>query len=180
MYVLSSEDRAALVETAARLGVAPDTLESLIAFESNFRPAAKNPYSSARGLIQFTDATAAGLGYRDSADLVAKHPTRAAQLRGPVAAYLTKYKPFPTVQSLHMAVFYPAARAWGAWQPFPVNVQAVNPGIKTPGDYMAQVARRLAALRRQPILIGGAGVFAILVGALVFFSYTTNRKGAGA
>ncbi len=126
-------------EIASKLGIPPLKLQNLIEFESKWNPSAKNPYSSARGLIQFTNRTAQGMGYEDSLDLVNKNPTIEQQLKNPVYKYLKKYKPFKGDQSLFMAVFYPKARNWHQDKEFPEYVQKVNPGIKTPRDYIKKV-----------------------------------------
>lgn len=132
------EDLQTLNNTAARLGVAYQDLYNLIKFESGFNPQAKNPNSSARGLIQFIDSTAKSLGYKDSADLVSKHPTISSQLPV-VEQYLKQFAPFSGKQSLYMSVFYPKYRNVSPDTPFPENVQKVNPGIKTPQDYMDKI-----------------------------------------
>jgi len=149
------------------LGVPESWLHRLIDFESRFNPQAKNPRSSARGLIQFTNDTARGLGFADSAEIVAAYPGVEEQLAGPVKKYLSRFKPFPTEQSLFMAVFYPAARYWPANKAFPDNVQAVNPGIFTPADYMRKVYFR-AGLNYIPsialFIIGIIGIYLLRKG----------------
>jgi soluble lytic murein transglycosylase-like protein len=55
--VIDAEEMFLVNGIANRLGVSYNDLLRLIEFESGFKPDAKNPYSSARGLIQFTDAT---------------------------------------------------------------------------------------------------------------------------
>lgn len=131
----------ALSEVASSLGISRDDLYNLINFETagTWNPAIKNKYSSARGLIQFTDATAKSLGYKDSLDLVTKNNSIEAQLYFPVLQYLSKFKPFPTKQSLYMSVFYPVAREWPVNKAFPDIVQKSNPGIKTVQDYINKV-----------------------------------------
>ncbi len=129
---------------AQNLGINPAWLYNLIQFESKWDPQARNPYSSAKGLIQFTDSTAKGLGFKSSEDLVSKAPSILAQLPI-VERYLTPYEPFPTRQSLYMAVFYPAARSWPVDKVFPDSVRAVNPGINTVGDYVNKVDRQKGA-----------------------------------
>lgn len=52
----------AVEETSARLGIDPNKLMNVMAFESKLNPAIKNANSSASGLIQFMDSTAAALG----------------------------------------------------------------------------------------------------------------------
>lgn len=51
-----------VIEVASRLGMDPDWLIVLMYFESRLNPAAKNPGSTATGLIQFMAATAKDLG----------------------------------------------------------------------------------------------------------------------
>lgn len=154
--MIGGTERATMELVAARLGVNPDDLHKLITFESGWNPRAKNPHSSARGLLQWTDTTARGLGFSDSLDLVKKNPSVLDQL-SIVEKYLSKYKPFSGKQSLYMAVFYPAARNWQPSRPFPANVQKVNPGIRTPGDYIAFVERRLlSTFAMIPLVLTGA------------------------
>lgn len=179
MRELSASEAAALAETAAALGVEPAWLAALVDFETagTWSPAISNPHSSARGLLQFIDSTARDLGYADSDDLVRQHPTIEAQLRGPVLAYLSRWKPFPTLSALAMAVFYPAARYWSETAIFPRAVRDVNPGISTVGDYVRRVADRLDAARSAlagflgssgPALAGVAlvGLALVLAGSL--------------
>lgn len=52
----------ALDAMAKRLGIPVEWICDVIYIESGFRPAIKNPNSSASGLIQFMEATAKGLG----------------------------------------------------------------------------------------------------------------------
>lgn len=132
-------------------------LIDLINFESGFDPKAKNPFSSARGLIQFIDSTARGMGYESSLDLVNKNPTFEDQMLGPVTDYLKKYAPYDNEHSLYMAVFYPAARNYPAEIPFSKIYMdrygtgwekrykafaKANPGIKTPQDYVDYVKKK--------------------------------------
>ncbi len=161
--MIGGTEWATLELIAARLGVIPADLYQLIQFESGWNPKAKNPRSSARGLLQWTDSTSKDLGYKSSLDLVKKNPSVLDQL-AIVERYLSKYKPFTGKQSLFMAVFYPAARNWSPSQPFPANVQKVNPGIRTPGDYIAFVERRaVAALALIPLVLTGAAIIYILL-----------------
>ena len=132
-----------LNSVANKLGVPVKKLWGLIQFESGWNPSAKNPYSSARGLIQFVDKTAQSLGYLNSLDLIIKNPTIESQLLGPVYNYLKKYVPYDTDQALFMAVFYPVAMRWPESKHFPDWVKRVNPGINTPLDYMNKVYNRL-------------------------------------
>ena len=164
---LTTKENESLERVSAALGVPKKHLYRLINFESRFKPDIKNKLSSARGLIQFINSTARSLGYKDSLDLVQKNPTIQSQLEGPVFKYLNKYKPFPTEQSLYMAVFYPKARYWYQYKQFPKNVQKVNPGIKTPADYVNKVK----GIKRSGI----AGTLLLVTGLLLLI-FTKERK----
>lgn len=177
MYTLTAEERTALESVAAAVGVAPESLYRLIQFESGWDPQAKNPNSSARGLIQFIDGTAQWLGYDSSEDLVSRYPDRVSQLNGPVAEYLSKYAPYSGEQSLFMAVFYPAARTWEPDEKFPSWVVDVNPGIETPADYMAAVYAAQPMTQQQIASAIGlpgalrAGALLLIIGAVVALYY---------
>lgn len=133
--MITPADLIALNDVAIRLNVTYADLFSLIMFESGFNPQAKNPRSSARGLIQFIDSTARSLGYTDSLDLVTKNPTIQQQLPL-VEAYLKQYAPFNDKQDLYLSVFYPKYRRVDPGTVFPDTVQAANPGITTVRDYI--------------------------------------------
>lgn len=139
-------DEKALQDVSLLLSVPREWLYNLIRFESHLDPLARNKISGARGLIQFLHSTAKGMGFKDADDLVSKYPDFASQIRGPVYTYLKKYLPFPTEQSLYMAVFYPVARTWPIDKAFPPNVQKVNPGIVTVHDYVKKVNKNFSVL----------------------------------
>lgn len=174
---LSPSQEGAFRAVASQLGVGdPQWLIDLVRFESGFDPKAKNPFSSARGLIQFLDATARGLGYRDSLDLVTKNPTVEGQLKGPVYKYLKPYAPFNDEYQLYMAVFFPAARKYPPNTPFKEIFQDIyganwkkkwdafksaNPLITSPENYVNYVKKkpmiRVAAKGGGILLAVGAG-----------------------
>lgn len=174
---LSEKENKALSAVSAALGVPPSWLYSLIQFESGWIPdrRAGLPYNLARvkrlgeapkyarGLIQFIDSTAAGLGYRDSLELVEENPTIEKQLLNPVYKYLNAFKPFPTEQALYMAVFNPASRYVHPETVFSDSIRAANPGINTPADYVARV-------KGLKINAGSGGAIVALL-ALGFFLY---------
>ena len=130
-----------ILDISERLGINHDDLISLIQFESGFDPMIKNPYSSARGLIQFTDSTARNLGFENSYHLVTSHPTVESQLQI-VEEYLSRFYPFRDKQDLYMSVFYPKYRKSDPNTVFPDSVRAVNPGINTVQDYVDLVERK--------------------------------------
>lgn len=160
--MITSTERGSLSIVADRLGVPFNDLYDLIDFESGFNPQIKNPYSSARGLIQFTDSTAQNLGFKNSLDLVKKAPSIIDQLPI-VERYLLQYKPFPTRQSLFMSVFYPAARSWSGNSLFPQTVIDSNPGIRTINDYMKKVSKGGNVNYGALSLIAGLGILFLLI-----------------
>ena len=168
--MLSSKENDALNALANDIGVSSKKLYQLINFESKWNPQAKNPFSSARGLLQFTDATSQSLGYIDSMDLVTKNPNITSQLLGPVKSYLSFFRPYYTEQSLAMAVFYPAYRYVPINTVFPENVRKVNPSIVTVEDYMKKVFPGFVNKNIPIILI-------ILSTGIILFM--TSKKGKG-
>lgn len=148
-----------LKDISAKLGTDPGWLSRLIEFESGWNPQAKNPRSSARGLLQFTDATARNLGYADSQDLVNQNPTIIDQLKGPVYNYLKMYAPLDSDSKLFMAVFYPRGMNWSLDREFPDYVQKNNPGIVTVRDYIRKVYRQPDPWGITIAVIAIAGVF---------------------
>jgi hypothetical protein len=164
---MTRNEKNLLQAVALNLGVNQNDLYKLIKFESKWNPKAKNPLSSARGLIQFTDKTAKSLGYKNSLDLVTRHPTISDQLVL-VERYLSQYRPFRDKQALYLSVFYPAARNWNSERLFPDNIRALNPGINTPGDYV----RKVEGMPVDVVFTGGAAI--ILLAAIIAFYY--NRK----
>lgn len=146
--IMSREtDTAKIAEIAGRLGVNPAWLDALINFETagTYDPLkAGSSVTGARGLIQIIDSTArSDFGYADSLSLVRDYSTFDDQMEGIVYPYLKKYTPYSTQQSLYMAVFYPAYRFVDQLKPFPPDVQRLNPGIKTPQDYITFVNARI-------------------------------------
>lgn len=164
--ILSKLEIKKLQEISSRLGVEYNALYKLIKFESGFNPLVKNPYSSARGLIQFTNSTARSLGFIDSEDLIYSHPTIVDQLQV-VEEYLSRYYPFKNNQSLYMSVFYPAYRNLDPNYIFPENVRSVNPGIKTIKDYVDKVEGKRSN--------GTMFVVAASVAALIYFTFKKKR-----
>ena len=165
---MDAKTTAALNQVAGALDIPPAWLDAVIAFESNWKPQQRAyvPYNQylvtkrnappkyAKGLIQFTDETAQTLGFKDSADLIAQYPTADKQLLTPVYNYFKKYKPFPTKQSLYMAVFYPIARTWPLETVLPDSVRASNPNINTVGDYVNFVEKK--SLKKKAVISAGA------------------------
>lgn len=135
------EETKALNTLASWLGVPADWLYKLIMFESTWNPKARNSIG-ARGLIQFVPMVAKEMGYKSADEIVNKYPDIASQLLGPVAAYFKlpgKKGPYPTKQSLYMAVFYPSHRNVPPDTLLGKEARKANPGIDTVRDYMNYV-----------------------------------------
>lgn len=173
------KDDLILVKVAKSLGVPAVWLWNLIQHESGWNPLARAfyPYNKkavdagkeapkyARGLIQFIDSTAQGLGYTSADALVARNPDSKTQLMFPILSYLKKQMPFPTEQSLYLTVFYPKARNWPLNKSFPDSVTVSNPGIKTPLDYINKVRGRVVMSGLTKI--GGVAATIVLLLLLV-------------
>lgn len=137
--MLTNLEKIDLLDLSKKLNVKYNDLYNLIKFESKFNPIAKNPFSSAQGLIQFVDKTSQNLGYKNSLHLVTVNNTISKQLKGPVYQYLKKYMPFKNKQSLYLSVFYPNYRNVSPYKLFPYSVRKVNPGINRPIDYINKI-----------------------------------------
>ncbi len=137
---------------ADRLDMDPRHLAAIMAFESRLDPAAVNPRSGASGLIQFMRATATSLGTTVE-DIRQMSALEQLPL---VERYFQGFGgPFDTLQSVAMTVFYPKYRRVPPATPFPAAVQAANPGIKTPADYVARVmeaGRRVQVPEAPPVV----------------------------
>lgn len=180
---MSKQERKEIIaDIAGKLNVNPSWLDALINFETagTYSPTIKNPNSSARGLIQVINSTArSDFGVTDSFALVNMYPTFREQMYNVVYPYLKKYAPFPTKQSLYMAVFYPAFRNVSPTTPFPATVQKANTytvngrsvTISTPADYIRFVDDRI---RKESLHFpfGPAPVmlFALFAGAIYLVS----------
>lgn len=183
MRILAMDARAQkIMEIAGKLGMQPQWLDGVIALESSYNPKAMNPtpynlarvkqYGDApkyaRGLIQFIDETAQELGFEGSRDLIEKLPDFGSQMDGAVYPYFRKKMPFTSEQDVYMSVFYPKYRKVAPDTAFPDSVTAVNPGIRTPADYIALVNKRVAALRLiSPEVVKTAGIGVLIIGAAV-------------
>lgn len=152
-----TDKRQIIAQAAADLGIYDGAwLWSLIAFESGFDPQARNSNSGARGLIQIMPTTARDMFGMSADALIDAFPDFESQIKNVVVPYLSRYKPFPTEQSLYMSVFYPAARnvppdttfralyqknAGINWEQKYTIFETQNPGIKTVRDYINYVKR---------------------------------------
>ena len=93
-------------QIASNLGIKPDWLMAVMAFESGIDSKKVNSESGATGLIQFMPSTATGMGTSTAA---LKAMTNVQQLDF-VYKYLAPYKAkMKTYTDVYMTVFYPAA-----------------------------------------------------------------------
>jgi hypothetical protein len=140
-YGISVGDAERLVDVAGTVGCFAGDLAALIEFESGHDTGAVNSKSGASGLIQFMPDTATSLG---TTTTLLRAMSYTGQMEF-VRAYLSRYSPFPTFQSLCMAVFYPPYRYLPPFITFPDDVRAANRDINNPMDYIAQVEKRRKA-----------------------------------
>lgn len=148
---VSKEFRKKVREIAARLGMDPNYLMAVMAFETgySFDPAKENGAGSgATGLIQFMPNTAVALG-TTTADLAKM--TAEAQLDY-VEKYLTPYKDKMTsIEDAYMAVFTPAAIGKGADHVLyskPSVAYTQNDGLDADGDGKITVGEAAAAVSK--------------------------------
>ncbi len=144
----------AIRELSSYLDVPESWVIEIIQKESGWNPQAKNPNSSARGLIQFMDATARDAGYNDSLDLVNTHSSIVDQLNYPVKQYFSRYKPFKTNAEFYLSVFYPALRKSGYSSRFSDSIIKSNPRVITPAHYVAYVKGRLTEFEQGKVSVG--------------------------
>lgn len=165
---LTPSQTGALAQAATTLGISPDWLFAAIDHESGWNPSIKNPLSSAQGLLQWIDSTSQGLGYDDTADLIAQNPTVEQQLLGPVVDYLKPYTPITSVDQLAAVIFYPAYKD-KLDTPLPAAVQKANPGIVTLRDYASKYLVIPTGAE-----IGGGLVVVLLVGAVAWWYFAKH------
>lgn len=186
-----------LVQTAMHLGMSREWLYNIIALESGWNADAANK-SGAVGLIQFMPCTLKDMGVLSTslanqippeactsppsatlsdalkqkikADFLAKYPNVESQLAGPVLQYFSRYRPFPTEQSVYLAVFLPAFRNKSLDTAFPDWVRKGNPGIDTVGDYVALVQKRARQGAIAQAGIFSLGVIAPIAALIYYFS----------
>lgn len=168
---------AAVIEAGRVLNCDPNWLMYVMYFESKLNPAAKNPYSSATGLIQFTSATALSLGTSTGA---LREMSNVEQMRY-VVKYLMPYKKYlNSLTNVYLAVFYPAGLSKDESWFLPLSESWVNANkiFDVNGDkriqkseitsYIKNYFEKLQKKLGIPIIpAAGGGLLAIA--ALVFF-----------
>lgn len=147
-------EEATLNEVALAIGCEPWKLFAIMWSESKCSTIVKNPFGSARGLIQFTDATAQTLGYLSSEKLVQKHPDRVSQMKGPVVKYFRDlWKVLPNdLNDMVGVLFYPKFRRTPEKR-LPEKVIAVNPGIDSIATYAKKIERNYIMWRNRGVKV---------------------------
>lgn len=188
---MNQQEKDSLNLVASRLGIDPQWLYNVIQFESKWNPQAiaKVPYNKSRldagldqvpkyakGLIQFIDKTAQGLGFADSLDLITKYPDIVSQLQNPVYNYLKQYYPFGTEQDFYMSIFYPAYRFVEPTTEFKDSIKVANPGINTVNDYVKKIQNagkgfisKMDDLSKNPLLI----LLIVAIAAIIIYKLST-------
>lgn len=108
---------------SAKLGILPEWLMIAMYFESRLNSRARNPNSSATGLIQFMEATALALGTTTD-KLYFMHQTTQLDY---VYKYLSRYAgKMKSLGDVYLAVFYPAAVGKTDAYILPLSENSVN------------------------------------------------------
>lgn len=167
-----------VIRISSLLGANPNDLMKVMYFESKLNPAAKNPYGSATGLLQFTSATATGLG---TSTFALRDMSNVDQLRY-VYLYLKPYaKRLNSLTDMYLAVFYPAALSKPSDYVLPLNSTWVNANkiFDVNGDkkiqkseitgYINNYFEKLQKKLGYAILPASETLGAVLVGLTFFF-----------
>jgi len=155
---LSHDAVASILWAANDLGLDPSYLTACMKFESNLNPRAKNPYSSATGLIQFMDGTARSLG--TTVDALAKMDF--VHQMNYVWKYFQQFKTRGydlskwTLSDVYMAILWPAGI--GKSEDMPIFDEgmaeyAVNRGLDLNKD--GRITKSEAAARPAKMLLEG-------------------------
>ncbi|MDW5313725.1 transglycosylase SLT domain-containing protein [Rhizobium sp. PL01] len=95
--------RVLIEQSAARHGVDPHALSETTRIESNFNPNAKNPKSTAGGILQFIDSTASEYGLTDKFDAAASLDAGARLMKDNTATLTSALGRTPTAGELYLA-----------------------------------------------------------------------------
>jgi len=140
-----------VIAIAADLNILPHWLMIVMNNESGINSRIKNPYGSATGLIQFTEATAKDLGTTTAA---LKLMSNVEQLDF-VKKYFTKYGYYKKIKDMpdtYLAVFFPKALYEGDDYSFPSWAVKANPifdinkdGILTKREFKEYVKNKYSS-----------------------------------
>lgn len=130
-----------IAQAAQQIGIPHAYLDGIIKFESNYNPQAKNPRSTATGLIQFMEATAKMLGTTTAA----LYKMSFLQQMEFVVKYFKytfgylKRKPANFID-MYLAVFYPAYVGKPLSTVMPSSIYAANSGLDVNKDGRITIA----------------------------------------
>jgi hypothetical protein len=158
-------------QIAADVGAKVEDLMLVMYFESRLNPAARNPYGSATGLLQFTESTANAMGTTTSelAKMLAEE-----QLKY-VLKYLAPFKGrISSLGDLYLSVFYPSTMGKPDNYVLPLSAQWVNAnkifdtnkdGKITVGEIRAvlDAYKQAIAKKFNYALVAAGGAVALLV-----------------
>jgi hypothetical protein len=108
---------------SAKLGILPEWLMVAMYFESKLNSKARNPNSSATGLIQFMEATAKGLGTSTEKLYFMPQITQLSYVYKYLNRYAGKMK---SLGDVYLAIFYPAAVGKSDDYILPLSENSVN------------------------------------------------------
>lgn len=183
-HVVTQEEKNAIINFAKRIGMSPEIVTKLIHFETarTMSPSIGNSIQ-ARGLFQFTNGTAKGLGYRDSLDLITKNPTYESQMNVAYKMY-KPYLPFKSEYEFCMANFLPIGIHKDPnsllKDVYPQGAKA-NPGIIRLSDYVRNVKNQDISKILYGSNAGNSGrttfPVVVLTCVLAYFFLTVMPKG---
>ena len=157
---VSPEFKASVLWIEEALGIRADWLMAVMAFESGLNPKARNPQSSASGLIQFMRATAVNLG----TTIEAIREMDAIDQLNLVYKYFRPYKgKVKDLADCYMVVLWPAAVGKPLEHPIFVkgdSAYAVNVGLDKNRDQQvtkAEAAAKVAAKLQEGLEPGNIG-----------------------
>jgi len=167
--MINNKQLTILKQKASLLGIPWKWLFNLINFESaGFQPMVQNPYSTAIGLLQWTDPRARDLGFNTSYQMIQLNQSIEEQLEL-IYRDLKRYAPFPTKQSLYMAVFLPSYRFKEGNSLFPQYIRKINFDIQSPNDYIKKVDSHFNAK-------SSTAYSYLILGGIIFYGWYKFRK----
>lgn len=147
-----------VIQTGKDFSLNPDWLMACMAFESGLDPKAKNPHSSATGLIQFMDITARALGTTTSALALMSAEKQFDYVWLYFRDAIKAHGPLTSLADCYMAILDPIAigkpNDYSLWV-LGGSPYAVNAGLDANKDH--KITKAEAAARVSAKLIEGLG-----------------------
>jgi hypothetical protein len=165
-----------VISIAEKLDTLPEFLMIVMNNESGLNSQAKNPYSTATGLIQFMEPTAKGLGTTTAALAAMSNVDQLDYVYKYLKVYQSK---FESVSDVYLAVFFPQALYEAEEWKFPLWAVKANPifdankdGTLTKKEFRDYVNNKYAAyiptqkaedLKKKRLLISIAKISGIIL-----------------